>query len=203
MEKKIVIKKRISLIQFISFSIVISIIAIAILYMLFGGIKEKCESTMPAENWANKELMHQDLMNGVSAEQRLRYAKQGRYYIPKSVTEAYPQPHRDPKTNKVIIENSVLYRNDVRDYSVSDAMKWVDQGKYNLTTEEMKIEHARIQLYWLQLYSIHRRMTPEEENSKAEYERIIAETNIDWTQTEAAKAWSRAHSVDMSYRRKS
>ena len=69
----------------------------AILYMLFGGIIEKCEPSIPAENWANKELMHQDLMNGVSAEQRLRYAKQGRYYIPKSVTEAYPNPHRDEK----------------------------------------------------------------------------------------------------------
>lgn len=39
----------------------------AILYMLFGSIKEKCEPAIPTENWANKELMHQDLMNGVSA----------------------------------------------------------------------------------------------------------------------------------------
>ena len=173
----------------------------AILYMLLGGIKEKCELSIPAENWANKELMHQDLMNGVSAEQRLRYAKQSRYYIPKSVTEAYPNPNRDEK-GKIIIENSTLYHDDVNNHGAYNAQQWVDQGKYNLTTEEMKIEHARIQLYWLQLYSIHRRMTPEEENSKAEYERIVAEANIDWTQTEAAKAWSRAHSVDMSYRLK-
>lgn len=132
----------------------------------------------------------------------MRYAKQGRYYIPKAVIEAYPQPHRDPKTNKVIIENSVLYKKDVRDYSAYDAMKWVDQGKYNLTPEEMKVEHARIQLDILKLYSISPGLRPEEEKSKAEYERIIAESNIDWTQTEAAKAWSRAHSVDMSYRQK-
>ena len=31
---------------------------------------------------------------------------------------------------------------------------------------------------------------------------MISEANIDWTQTEAAKVWSRAHSVDMSYRSK-
>ena len=36
----------------------------AIFYMLFGGIKEKCETSIPAENWANKKLMHRDSMNG-------------------------------------------------------------------------------------------------------------------------------------------
>ncbi len=173
----------------------------AILYMLFGGIKEKCEPSIPAENWANKELMHRDLMNGVSAEQRLRYAKQGRYYIPKSVTEAYPNPHRDEK-GKIIIENSTLYHDDVNNHGAYNAQQWVDQGKYNLTPEEMKVEYARIQLNSLKLFSIRREMTLEEEKSKVEYERIISEANIDWTQTEAAKVWSRAHSVDMSYRSK-
>ena len=173
----------------------------AILYMLFGGIKEKLEPTIPAENWANKELMHQDLMNGVSAEQRMRYAKQGRYYIPKSVIEAYPQPHRD-ENGKIIIENSELYHDDVKSHGAYHAQQWVKQGKYNLTPEEMKVEHARIQLNFLKLYSVGTTMKPEEEKSKAEYERIIAEANIDWTQTEAVKAWSRAHSVDMSYRQK-
>lgn len=175
---------------------------LAILCMLFGCVKEKCEPTIPAENWANKELLNRDLMNGVSAEQRLRYAQQGRYYIPKSVTDAYPEPHRDTKTNKIIIENSVLYNKDLHDHSASDAMMWVKQGKYNLTPNEMKIEHARIQLDMLKLYSIATGMKPEEEKRKAEYERILAEANIDWTQTEAAKAWSKAHSVDISYRQK-
>ena len=31
-------------------------------------IKEAFEPTIPAENWANKELYHQDMMNGVSRE---------------------------------------------------------------------------------------------------------------------------------------
>ena len=111
----------------------------AILYMIFGGIKEKCEPSIPAENWANKELMHQDLMNGVSAEQRLRYAKQGRYYIPKSVAEAYPNPHRD-KNGKIIIENSTLYHDDVKNHGAYNAQQWVKQGKYNLTPEELEKE---------------------------------------------------------------
>ena len=35
----------------------------AIFYMLLGGIKEKFEPTIPAENWANKELYHKDMKN--------------------------------------------------------------------------------------------------------------------------------------------
>lgn len=174
----------------------------AILCMLFSGIKEKCETTIPAEYWANKELLQRDLMNGVSAKQRLQYAEQGRYYIPKSIAESYPKPHRDPKTNKIIIENSVLYKNDLRDFSASETMKWAEQGKYNLNPDEMKVEHARIQLYTLKLFSIRRGMTPEEEKSMAEHEKTISEANVDWTQTEAVKVWSSAHSVDMSYRQK-
>ena len=36
-------------------------------------IKETFEKLIPAENWANKELYHQDLMNGVSAKERLKW----------------------------------------------------------------------------------------------------------------------------------
>ena len=127
--------------------------------------------------------------------------KQGRYYIPKSVAEAYPNPHRD-ENGKIIIENSTLYHDDVNNHGAYNAQQWVKQGKYNLTSEEMKVEHAKIQLDILKLYSIRPGLRPEEEKSKVEYERIISEANIDWTQTEAAKVWSRAHSVDMSYRQR-
>jgi len=34
---------------------------------------------VPAENWANEELIYQDMMNGVSLEQQIKYLKQGRY----------------------------------------------------------------------------------------------------------------------------
>ena len=114
----------------------------------------------------------------------------------------YPNPHRD-ENGKIIIENSELYYDDVKQHGAYQAQQWVKQGKYNLTPDELNVEHARIQLKMLKLYSIGTRMKPEEEKSKAEYERIIADANIDWTQTKAVKAWSRAHSVNMSYREKS
>ena len=42
-------------------------------------VREKCEKPIPAENWANRELYHQDIMNGVSAEQRMKNLKNGKY----------------------------------------------------------------------------------------------------------------------------
>ena len=117
------------------------------------GIKEACQPTIPAENWANKELMHQDLMNGVSAEQRLRYAKQGRYYLPKSLTEVHPEPHRD-ENGKIIIENSQLYYDDIIQYGACQAQQWVKQGNYNLTPEELEKERERIKKEFDQLYHL-------------------------------------------------
>ena len=53
----------------------------AIVYTLYQIIKEACEPTISAENWANKELYYQDMMNGVSAEQRMKNVKNGRYKL--------------------------------------------------------------------------------------------------------------------------
>ena len=50
-------------------------------------IKETFEPTIPAENWANKELYHQDMMNEVSVEQRMKNVKNGKYKL----TETYPE----------------------------------------------------------------------------------------------------------------
>lgn len=105
------------------------------------AIKESLEPTIPAENWANKELYHQDLMNGMSAEERMRNVKNGRYKL----TETYPEPHRDPTSGKIIIENDRLYHRDVRDYGAVQAQKWVKQGKYNLSPEELKKYRDRIE----------------------------------------------------------
>lgn len=44
-------------------------------------IKEASTPTIPAENWANKELYHKDIMDGVSAEQRLKNLKDGKYKL--------------------------------------------------------------------------------------------------------------------------
>lgn len=103
-------------------------------------IKESFEPTIPAENWANKELYHQDIMNGVSAEQRMKNLKNGKYKL----TETYPEPHKDPKTGQIIIENCDLWRKDLREYGAYQVSKWVKQGKYNLTPEELEKERERI-----------------------------------------------------------
>ena len=47
---------------------------------------------VPAENWANEELIYQDMMNGVSLEQQIKYLKQGRYK--KDGTEKYAEVRR-------------------------------------------------------------------------------------------------------------
>lgn len=103
-------------------------------------IKEACEPTIPAENWANKELYHQDLMNGMSVEQRMKNVKNGRYKL----VENYPEPHRDPKSGKIIIENNLLHKQDLKQYGAYQTSQWVKQGKYNLTPEELEKEHKRL-----------------------------------------------------------
>lgn len=112
-------------------------------------IKEKLEPTIPAENWANKELYHQDLMHGVPVEQRMKNLKNGKYKL----VESYPEPHRD-KNGKIIIENSQLYYDDVKKYGAYQAQKWVKQGKYNLTPEELEKECKRIQDKFKRLYDL-------------------------------------------------
>lgn len=112
-------------------------------------IKEACEPTIPAENWANKELYHQDIMNGVSVEQRMKNVKNGKYKL----TETYPEPHRDAN-GKIIIENCKLYYDDVNKFGAYQAQQWVKQGKYNLTPEELKKENERIKAKYEYLYKL-------------------------------------------------
>lgn len=94
--------------------------------------KESHEKAIPAENWANQDLYYQDIMNGVSPEQRMKNLENGKYKL----TETYPEPYRSPKTGKIIIQNSELYYSDCKKYGAYQASKWVQQGKYNLTQKE-------------------------------------------------------------------
>lgn len=57
---------------------------------------------------------------------------------------SYPEPHRDPKTGKIIIENSLLYKQDCEKYGSYQAWNWIKQGRYNLTPEEFEKEKERI-----------------------------------------------------------
>lgn len=116
---------------------------------VYQTFKEKLEPTIPAENWANKELYHQDLMNGVSVEQRMKNVRNGKYKL----TEVYPEPHRD-SDGKIIIENCLLYNEDLKKYGAVQTYKWVRQGKYNLTSEELVKENERIKAKYEYLYKL-------------------------------------------------
>lgn len=54
---------------------------ISIIMTIVQIIKEVSEPDIPAENWANKELYHEDIMNGVPIEQRIKNLKNGRYKL--------------------------------------------------------------------------------------------------------------------------
>lgn len=113
------------------------------------AVKEARQPVILAENWANKELYHKDLMSGVSVEQRMKNLENGKYKL----TEKYPEPHR-AKDGKIIIENCKLYNEDVRNYGAYQAQQWVKQGKYNLSPEELKEEKERIKSEMNYLFSL-------------------------------------------------
>ena len=113
-------------------------------------IKETFTKPIPAENWANKELYHKDIMDGVPIEQRMKNLENGKYKL----TEVYPEPHRDPVSGKIMIENCKLYYEDIDKYGAYKAQQWVKQGKYNLTPEELKKEEEHIKAKYERLYSL-------------------------------------------------
>lgn len=123
---------------------------ISLIITCYQLIKEKTTPTIPAENWSNYDLYHQDMMNDVSIEERMENLKNGKYKL----TETYPEPHRDAKTGKIIIENSQLYNEDVKNHGAYQAYKWMQQGKYNLTPEELKKEEERIKKHFDYLFSL-------------------------------------------------
>jgi hypothetical protein len=96
-------------------------------YTLYQIAKEKLEPTIPAEKWANKDLYYKDMMNGVSAEQRMKNVRNGKYIL----NVNHPEPHRN-KDGKIIIENNSLFKEDLNKYGAYQTYKWADQGKYNL-----------------------------------------------------------------------
>lgn len=113
-------------------------------------VKEACAKPVPAENWANKELYHKDIMDGVPIEQRMKNLENGKY----KMVNKHQEPHRDPVSGKIVIENCKLYYEDVRNHGAYQAQQWVKQGKYNLTEEEMKKEEERIKEKYKYLYSL-------------------------------------------------
>ena len=115
----------------------------------YQAIKEACQPTIPAENWSNKELIHKDRMAGISEKEFTRNLANGKY----KVTETYPEPHR-MEDGRIIIENYELYKEDCRKYGVPQAHKWMRQGKYNLTPEELKKQKEKFDKDMERLYSL-------------------------------------------------
>lgn len=116
-------------------------------------IKEANQPIIPAENWANKELYYKDMMNDVSDEQLKKNLVSGRYKLNTKV-ERHPEPHRDPVSGKIVIENCKLYREDVKAYGAVQAQKWVREGKYNLDAEGLRKEKERIEAHYARLYRL-------------------------------------------------
>lgn len=69
-------------------------------------------------------------------------------YVPKNTNLA----HRD-EDGKIVIENNELYYDDIMKYPPSKIRKWIEQGKYNLTPEELEKENERLKKEWEELYS--------------------------------------------------
>ena len=112
-------------------------------------IKEAAEPTIPAENWGNQELIHQDRMKGISEKEFSKNLANGKYKL----TQNYPEPHRD-KDGKIVIENCRLYHEDVKNFGAVQAQTWVKQGKYNLTPEELEKEREYYKEKWEYLYKL-------------------------------------------------
>lgn len=124
--------------------------AIALVIAAHETIKEKRRPTIPAENWANKNLYYKDMAHGVSPEQLTKNLANGKYKI----AVVYSEPHRDPQTGKIVIENDKLYKEDVKNYGAVKAREWMYQGKYNLTSEELKQRQEEIKKEWEYLYNL-------------------------------------------------
>lgn len=159
-------------------------------------VKEKTgqifEQTIPAESWANKELLDKDRASGMSQEQILYNVKNGRYIM----SVQYPVPHRDATSGKTIIENEELYREDVIEHGAYQAQKWVKQGKYNLNVEELEIVQLQIERKYQHLYSIGSSEACYQERMK-EIDAILATKKWDCKNTEAVHQWQKAHDANI------
>ena len=138
---------------------------------------------IPAENWANKDLIHEDTMKGISSKQFQRNLANGKY----KMTATYPEPHRD-KDGKVIIENCQLYDEDLMNHGAVQTMQWVKEGKYNLNSEENKIEELSIKKKFEHLYAIGD--SAKEKALQEEMKQIAS--SFDYKNASGVRAWRKA-----------
>ena len=112
-------------------------------------IGQAFEPTIPAKNWANKDLIYKDRMSGMSEKQIMQNVQNGKYII----GESYPEPHR-AQDGRIIIENCDLYQEDIKNFGAYQAYQWAQQGKYNLSPEELKKQKEAHKKKMEELYKI-------------------------------------------------
>ena len=172
---------------------------VALLTSAIPWLNEKTTKSIPAENWANKELQYKDRLNGMSEKDIVKNAQNGRYYRPKEVSQAYPVPHRESGGgHRIIIENDELHDADVAQYGAYLAQKWTEQGKYNLTPEELEIVRFQIRRRFQQLYSLGNSDNECDLTSK-EKDVLLASKHWDCRKTEAALQWEKIHATERKY----
>lgn len=96
---------------------------------IFAGakqlIKESTEKPIPAENWNNKALMHEDKMNpDVSPQQFMKNLKDGKYCSSEVIPERYEMPVKP-------IVDKKRYNHDVRMYGKEVADDNAKLGLYS------------------------------------------------------------------------
>lgn len=116
-------------------------------------IKDILQPTISAEYRANKELLDKDIMSGVPYSQLQKNVRSGKYKLTEVQQQKHPEPHKDAN-GKIIVENNLLYKQDLKKYGAVQTYKWAKQGKYNLTPEELKREKERIKKHLDDLYGL-------------------------------------------------
>ena len=152
-------------------------------------IGQALEPEVPAENWANRDLYYKDMVAGMSAEERMRNLHKGRYRF----SMQYLEPHRDPVDNKIIIENEELYWEDSSLHGSPLTHKWLEQGKYNLNEDELKLARLQSQKKEILMYRGINTNNPKEDARLREITRILANAKWDYKNTEAVKYWNQAN----------
>lgn len=120
--------------------------------VLTGGeyLKEKLEPKPPENCLSNMELFQQDVLNGVSSEQRMKNLRNGKYVQ----REVYPEPHKDPKTGKIIIDDYEAFNRDKEKYGALEAYNRARRGAYNLSEEEVEKNRQKIEEKYKKLYKL-------------------------------------------------
>lgn len=158
--------------------------------------KEQIEMSLtpsiPAENWKNKELYEKDRASGMSSDELMRNVRKGKYRL----VMQYAEPHQDPKYHKTIIENDELYKEDNEKYGIPQTHKWVQQGKYNLNTKELKIKDLQFERDTINLYALVSGMTAERKIRLEEINKELAASNWNYRDSEALRYWQQVRAAN-------